>query len=202
MSFFWSEADESAVLMISFSNHTKNESFVRDHPMNISFIQGARDSLIYLTFRDWSLTPWIDDTIFHVTLLTFLLYCYRDFYKTRYVRMDPEDNSELTWPGYMLDKLRVYLSHDRTAEPSNAVFHGVKYEPRHYHGYDNDLNNWQISDNGYLTQGSLRGPKKFYDTSNLEPRHKPDLHYKNHFVHKNTAGLTMHTKNTQAVYHN
>lgn len=52
MSFFWSEADESAVLMISFSNHTKNESFVRDHPMNISFIQGARDSLIYLTFRD------------------------------------------------------------------------------------------------------------------------------------------------------
>lgn len=117
--------------------------------------------------------------------------------------MDPDtENSGLTWPGYMLDKMRIYLDHDRTAEPSNAIFRGVKYEARHYHGYDNDLNNWNISDNGYLTQGSLRAPKKFYDTSNLTPKVKPDLTYRNHHVHKNTAGLTMHTKQTQSTYHN
>lgn len=116
--------------------------------------------------------------------------------------MRPGTNGkDLTWPGYMLDKMRVYLDNDHTSESSNAVFHGVKHQPHSYHGYDNDLNNWQVSDAGYLKQGDLRHPKKFYDTSNLEAKFKPDLTYRNHLVHKNTAQHTMHTKQTLSAPH-
>lgn len=111
--------------------------------------------------------------------------------------MEPDkDKAELTWPGYMLDKMRLYLDHDRTADPSNALFHGIQHKPKAYHGYDNDLNNWQVSDAGYLRQGNLRDPKKHFTSQNLQPAVKPSLTYKNHFVHKNTAGLTMHTNHS------
>ena len=109
--------------------------------------------------------------------------------------MEPDKNqADLTWPGYMLDKMRVYLEHDRTADQSNALFHEVKREHKSYHGYDNDLNNWQVSDAGYLRQGSLRDPRKNYTLSNMSTQFEPALTHKNNFLHKNTAGHTMHTR--------
>jgi len=115
--------------------------------------------------------------------------------------MTADNDSGAYWPGYMLDKMRVYLDSDSTAEPTNAVFRKVKTTHACNYGYENNLNNWQMSDQGYLQQGSLRHPKKNYETSNLEPAVKPSLTYKNHFVHKNTNAHTMHTNTTSLTTH-
>lgn len=111
--------------------------------------------------------------------------------------MEPDEKTAgLTWPGYMLDKMRLYLDSDCTADPSNSVFHRNNRVPQSYPGYDNDLNNWRVSDAGYLLQGQLRDPKKSYTSNNLQAKFEPSYNSTNHFLHKKTDGLTMHTKHS------
>ena len=74
---------------------------------------------------------------------------------TRYVNIYGHTDSNVFWPGQVLDKLRVFM--DPLEPPESAILQSTRTGARRSNfGADNDLRVWPVNDRGYLQQGTIR----------------------------------------------
>ena len=75
--------------------------------------------------------------------------------------MTTKSNPHACWPGYMLDKVRLYL--DKSEPGVNSIFLSTKPAAKRSNPtYNNNIRTWPVSSDGYVQYGSIDPYKNKY----------------------------------------
>ncbi|XP_071491417.1 EF-hand calcium-binding domain-containing protein 12-like [Diadema antillarum] len=84
--------------------------------------------------------------------------------KKRYISLENVPEHDVFWPGFLLDKIQLYMPETRSTEgiQSHALFQPTAVRAKRSNpGYNNDISYWLVSDNNYLKSGGIEERKVY-----------------------------------------